>query len=167
MLAIQNIFEAQEKLDCKVVEVHGLEGKSLTANVTHALYVELGELANEIEYFKHWKKNKRNNKEKQRDEWADCMHFVTSLGNKYGHVDLILGSDRHFRLANKFLASGSGYHELFSCMYKTDYSCIFEYAKALGALIAIGYKLGMSQQDMMDSYFTKNQVNYERLSSGY
>ncbi|WP_265182905.1 hypothetical protein [Bacillus gaemokensis] len=30
ILDIQNVFEAQEKLDCKVVEVHGLEGKNLT-----------------------------------------------------------------------------------------------------------------------------------------
>ncbi|WJE51176.1 dUTP diphosphatase [Bacillus cereus] len=167
MLAIQSIFEAQEKLDCKVVEVHGLEGKNLTADVTHALYTELGELSNEVAYFKYWKKNKITSEKNKRDEWADCMHFVTSLGNKYGHVELIVGSDRHIRLANKFMASGSGFHELFGYMYKADYSCIFEYAKALGALIAIGYKLGMNHQDMMRSYFEKNHVNYDRLNSGY
>lgn len=167
MLNIQKIFEAQERLDRKVVEVHGLEDKNLTGDVTHALYTELGELSNENGFFKYWKKNKSDDKVRQYDEWADCMHFVASLGNKYGHVELIIGSDRHLRLANKFKDAKSSFHELFGVMYKADYSCIFDYAKALGALIAIGYKLGMNHQDMMDSYFAKNKVNYERLSNGY
>lgn len=45
MLNIQKIFETQDKLDRKVVEVHGLEELNLTGQVTQALYVELGELA--------------------------------------------------------------------------------------------------------------------------
>nr|WP_301336158.1 dUTP diphosphatase [Bacillus cereus] len=35
------------------------------------------------------------------------------------------------------------------------------------ALIVIGLKLGMTFEDMEKSYFEKNQVNYNRLASGY
>jgi dimeric dUTPase (all-alpha-NTP-PPase superfamily) len=62
-----------------------LKGKSLIGDITQALYVELGELTQEIGFFKYWKKNKTINKVRPYDEWADCMHFMASLGNKYGH----------------------------------------------------------------------------------
>ncbi|PEU05205.1 hypothetical protein CN527_02360 [Bacillus cereus] len=167
MLNIQKIFEAQDKLDRKVVEVHGLEGRNLTGDVTQALYTELGELSNEIGFFKYWKKNKKDDKARQYDEWADCMHFMASLGNKYGHVELILGTSKTFKIAEKFIEHDYSFHKLLSIIYKTDYSCIFDYSHALSALLAIGKKMEMSGEDMEKAYFEKNQVNYDRLASGY
>lgn len=166
MLNIQKIFEAQDKLDRKVVEVHGLQGQNLTGDVTQALYTELGELSNEIGFFKYWKKNKKDDKARQYDEWADCMHFVASLGNKYGHSDQISNERLYF---NNALINGTNksFHELFDTMYKADYSCIFEYHRALGTIVATGLKLGMTYEDMGKAYFEKNQVNYDRLASGY
>ncbi|MFP3393409.1 dUTP diphosphatase [Brevibacillus sp. SIMBA_076] len=35
------------------------------------------------------------------------------------------------------------------------------------ALLAIGIKIGMAFEDMEKAYFDKNQVNYDRLNSGY
>ncbi|EOQ15399.1 hypothetical protein KQ3_05868 [Bacillus cereus B5-2] len=167
MLNIQKIFEAQDKLDRKVVEVHGLQEKNLTGDVTQALYTELGELSNEIGFFKYWKKNKKDDKARQFDEWADCLHFIVSLGNKYDHVELILGTNRTFKIAENFIEHEYSFHKLLSKMYKADYSCIFEYSDALSALLAIGKKMGMSGEDMEKAYFEKNQVNYDRLASGY
>ncbi|MFC5775145.1 dUTP diphosphatase [Ectobacillus antri] len=157
-MKLQQFFEAQERLDNKVVEVHNLKGQSLTANVTMALFVELGELANEIEFFKHWKKNKRNNKDKQWDEWADCWHFLISLGNKYGH------SDKLEEINTNLIY---GVHEAFDTLYKTDFSRLHEYMRALRLLVTIGKSIGMTEEDMSQTYFTKNQTNYERLASGY
>lgn len=167
MLNIQKIFEAQDKLDRKVVEVHGLEGQNLTGDVTQALYTELGELSNEIGFFKYWKKNKKDDKARQYDEWADCMHFLDSLGNKYGHVDSILSKDLkedEILLNNKDKIT---YHFAFEYIYKSDLNDEFDYGNALGALIMIGLKLGMTFEDMENAYFEKNQVNYDRLASGY
>ncbi|HDR7258789.1 dUTP diphosphatase [Bacillus paranthracis] len=167
MLNMQKIFEAQDKLDRKVVKVHCLQDQNLNGDVTQALYTELGELSNEIGFFKYWKKNKRNDKARKYDEWADCLHFVASLGNKYGHVELILGTSRTYKIADKFIENECSFHKLLSKMYKADYSCIFEYSDALSALLAIGKKMGMSDEDMEKAYFEKNQVNYDRLASGY
>lgn len=167
MINIQKIFEAQEKLDNEIVKVHSLKDKSLTGDITQALYVELGELAQEIGFFKYWKKNKTINNARQYDEWADCLHFIASLGNKYGHVEFILGTSRVYKIADKFIENECSFHKLLSKMYKADYSCIFEYSDALSALLAIGKKMGMLDEDMEKAYFDKNQVNYDRLASGY
>ncbi|AIY72838.1 TPA: dUTP diphosphatase [Bacillus tropicus] len=163
MLNIQKIFEAQDKLDCKVVEVHGLEGQNLTGDVTQALYTELGELSNEIGFFKYWKKNKKDDKARQYDEWADCMHFVASLGNKYGHSNELSFLPR---LLTKKTAEKT-YHYSFEQLYHNDLSIYNEYVRALSALVSIGLKLGMTHEDMEKAYFEKNQVNYDRLASGY
>ncbi|HDR4393066.1 dUTP diphosphatase [Bacillus cereus] len=163
MLNIQKIFEAQDKLDCKVVEVHGLQGQNLTGDVTQALYTELGELSNEIGFFKYWKKNKKDNKARQYDEWADCLHFIASLGNKYGHSNELTYLPR--LLINQ--TSLKSYHYSFEVLYQSDFSDFNHYIKALSTIVAIGLKLGMTYEDMQKAYFEKNQVNYDRLASGY
>lgn len=169
MLNIQKIFEAQDKLDCKVVEVHGLEGQNLTGDVTQALYTELGELSNEIGFFKYWKKNKKDDKARQYDEWADCMHFMASLGNKYGHSDEIVSIIEMHYLDGIFnpVSFRESYHELFGMIYKAELNNFHSYCNSLNALIKIGLKLGMTTEDMRKAYFEKNQVNYDRLASGY
>ncbi|MBJ8107929.1 MULTISPECIES: dUTP diphosphatase [Bacillus cereus group] len=169
MLNIQKIFEAQDKLDLKVVEVHGLQGQNLTGDVTQALYTELGELSNEIGFFKYWKKNKKDDKARQYDEWADCMHFMASLGNKYGHSEFVF-SDRGIEaleISMKTLEFDViRYHQLFEEIYTANKSSKVGYAFALNALLAIGTKMGMTYEDMEKAYFEKNQVNYDRLAKG-
>ncbi|PEO30892.1 dUTP diphosphatase [Bacillus toyonensis] len=170
MLNIQKIFEAQDKLDRKVVEVHGLEGQNLTGDVTQALYTELGELSNEIGFFKYWKKNKKDDKARQYDEWADCMHFMASLGNKYGHSEFVL-SDRGIEALEISMQTLEldviRYHQLFEEIYTANMNSKVGYTYALCALLAIGANVGMTYEDMEKAYFDKNQVNYDRLASGY
>ncbi|HFK1537587.1 TPA: dUTP diphosphatase [Bacillus cereus] len=168
MLNIQKIFEAQDKLDRKVVEVHGLEGQNLTGDVTQALYTELGELSNEIGFFKYWKKNKKDDKARQYDEWADCMHFMASLGNKYGHSEATLNVIDINNIHNELEYTNShDYHGLFDIVYKSNLNKLDGYCLSLAALVKIGLKLGMTFGDMEKAYFEKNQVNYDRLASGY
>jgi len=160
-MKLSEFFNAQERLDKKVIEVHQLEGRNLTADITTALYVELGELAQEISFFKYWKKNKKIDFARQSDEWADCWHFILSLGNKYGHSERFSEVDVYEGEQEK------EYNELFSYLFECDYSDVLSYYRAIGTMIAIGQKIGMTEEDMHHSYFTKNQVNYERLASGY
>lgn len=169
MLNIQKIFEAQEKLDNEIVKVHSLKDKSLTGDITQALYVELGELAQEIGFFKYWKKNKTINKTRQYDEWADCMHFMASLGNKYGHSEDIISVLEMHHIDGDFnvVSFSNSYHELFDLIYRADLNNFHPYCNSLNALIKIGLKLGMTFEDMRKAYSEKNQVNYERLASGY
>ena len=49
-----------------------------------ALLVEIGELANELKTFKHWKSQKDINWEKAKEELIDCLHFYLSWANSFG-----------------------------------------------------------------------------------
>ncbi|WP_144608537.1 dUTP diphosphatase [Bacillus cereus] len=171
MLNLQPIFERQEKLDAAFVKERGLEGINLTANTTTALYVELGELANEIEFFKHWKVNrKQDNINDQWEEFADCMHFLPSLGNMYGHTDFVLS-----RMGQEIIKTGLEYdimhnttlNQLFNAIYKTDFSNQVDYTHALAELIRIGQLIGMDFDDMYEAYKAKNDKNYNRIANKY
>ncbi|MCE8158868.1 MAG: dUTP diphosphatase [Candidatus Moeniiplasma glomeromycotorum] len=48
-----------------------------------ALLVEIGELANELATFKHWKSQKEVDWEKAREELIDCFHFYLSFTNNF------------------------------------------------------------------------------------
>ncbi|WP_000718342.1 dUTPase, partial [Bacillus cereus] len=83
------------------------------------LYTELGELSNEIGFFKYWKKNKKDDKERQYDEWADCMHFMASLGNKYGHSEDFYDIDELSGVSSAYTTLS--YHYIFEKLYHTDF----------------------------------------------
>ena len=72
----------QNRLDKFVCENNNIENPGdLVLNKITALDVEFGELANEIQFFKHWKKNKLIDKAKVIEEACDCLHFILSLAN--------------------------------------------------------------------------------------
>lgn len=127
----------------------------------------MGELQQEIGYFKYWKKTLKTNEADQREEWADCMHFLASLANKYGHVESMLESEYHSEEYSSKASKRHSYHTLFDTLYKVDLSDIKYYASAMASLVMIGFKLGMNYKTMEEEYFEKNQVNYDRLASGY
>ncbi|MDO8159163.1 hypothetical protein FKQ51_17720 [Bacillus toyonensis] len=171
MLNLQPIFERQEKLDAAFVKERGLEGINLTANTTTALYVELGELANEIEFFKHWKVNrKQDNIHDQWEEFADCLHFMPSLGNMYGHTDFVLSDNGKYIIENSLeqdIKHGTTLNKLFSDIYATNFSNQVDYTFALATLIRIGQLIGMDFDDMYEVYVAKNEKNYRRIANNY
>ncbi|EJV41787.1 dUTP diphosphatase [Bacillus toyonensis] len=170
-LNLQSIFEKQEKLDAAFVKANGLENISLTANTTTALYVELGELANEIEHFKHWKKNKKkDNIKENREEWADCMHFLPSLGNMYGHTDFVLSASGQEIIKTSLeydVKQKTTLNELFYLIYRTNFSNQVDYTFTLASLIRIGQLIGMDYDDMYEAYVAKNDKNYARIANKY
>ena len=81
------IFEKQIKLDETLHNnVINPNEKNLREKEIIALLVELGEFANEVKLFKYWKKHKEINQTKMLEEFADGIHFLTSLATEF-HVD--------------------------------------------------------------------------------
>lgn len=58
---LQPLFEAQAKLDKRIVEEKGLQGQDLLDKKILALQVELGELCNNWRGFKFWSEDKKPN----------------------------------------------------------------------------------------------------------
>ena len=76
--ALNEMRRLQRKLDTRVKKENDIPADAnLNIEKFLALKTELFELANEIESFKYWKKNK--NKTNQLEEACDVLHFILSI----------------------------------------------------------------------------------------
>lgn len=89
MINLNELVELQKELDDHILR--NLLGQSDEA--THkqflterllALQVEVSELANATRSFKYWSTKASEPKERLLDEFADCMHFLISVGHTLG-----------------------------------------------------------------------------------
>lgn len=165
---IREFLEVQRKLDEKIYKDKNL-GQVYsnidvnTMTVTSAV-TELCEFINEIEFFKVWKDNKRNDKDKQLEELADFMHFCLSIMNINGGKPKIgttfetffnLNSNNDANYLNEMFIGA-----LSSLMSNNPY-------RALGYAFNIAKGIGITYQEIEDAYFKKHEKNYERLNNGY
>lgn len=163
-MKLKELLDMQEKLDNKVIEVHKLEDKpseELQEERLLALMVEIGELSNEIECFKYWKKNKRSNKEKQLEELADCLHFTLSLMNMNGakYKDMELSEVRADFIQGESLTLKI--LSINNALFEEDYGVVF------CGLIQLGRDLGFTTEEIEQAYVKKNKENYNRLENNY
>ncbi|CFW92934.1 Conserved protein of unknown function (DUTP diphosphatase domain) [endosymbiont DhMRE of Dentiscutata heterogama] len=84
---LKKLQNEQKKLDEFIVQKNNIvdnfkTGKSFIRTKI-ALLVEIGELANELKTFKHWKKQKEVDWQKAQEELIDCLHFYLSWTNAF------------------------------------------------------------------------------------
>ena len=109
---INKLQNEQEKLDEFIRQKKNLtdaDSRESFIRTKIALLVEIGELANELKTFKHWKSQKEVNWEKAKEELIDCLHFYLSWANSF-QIDF---SDYKFRK----LAPEPGYNELLLTLF--------------------------------------------------
>lgn len=127
-----------------------------------ACLVEIGELANELAFFKYWKKSKTVNIEKVKEEFADVMHFIFALNNidKMSPKIGVTVKDI-YKKATKI----NDIQSLFGLLYKN----IIEYksGNALLTLITLGKSLDFTYEDIEKAYDDKMAINYKRLEGDY
>ena len=82
---LKELLEMQRVLDEAILKEHdNVYDEKIAAQMKIALFVELGELMNELPTrFKHWKKTAVDNREKALVEYVDALHFQLSLFNYY------------------------------------------------------------------------------------
>lgn len=143
-----------------------------------ALFVEIGELANELKTFKHWKNQKDINWEKVKEELIDCLHFYLGWVNSW-EIDF---ADYRF----KKLSPTSDYNELLLALFSEtelfDLELLENNNFLSGIKIArnkaafyrwlmifeeLSQKLGMNEKDIETSYLKKNKINWERQQNKY
>jgi len=76
----------QKKLDEFIFQKNSItdgDSKKRFIRTKIALLVEIGELANELKTFKHWKSQKEINWDKAKEELIDCLHFYLSWANSF------------------------------------------------------------------------------------
>ena len=160
---INELFEMQKALDTYIEKEHGLEGTDLFQEKTLALLVEVGELANETRCFKFWSKKSSSEKSIILEEFVDGVHFILSLGIQLGI--------KHFELREAHF-----YEEDLTKQFITIYASINsfsgkrsvrEYDQLVHQYFYLGELLGFSNEEVMEAYKQKNDVNYKRQQQGY
>lgn len=178
---LQKLFQMQRKLDENIEKNNPLkQGENRFDHKILALYVELGECANEWRGFKFWSKDREPRtkvpvvgwgepyKNSLLEEYVDGLHFVMSIG-----IDLIENPDDlkytpyHYEefdeknIINQF-NNVYGYIDL---LYGTENEC--EWYEVMNHYLGLGVMLGFTQEMIEQAYFDKNQINHQRQEEGY
>lgn len=166
---LPRLFALQERLDRRILTEHGLAGRDLTDCKILAFQVELGELANETRVFKYWSRRPPSPREVIREEFADCLHFLLTLGIDHGFTDLALpplpaepqGPEGESTLVRHFQGVFDQAARFARSRSREDYVALFQ------ALLALGRCLGFSDHEMEGAYERKNRTNHQRQLDGY
>ncbi|AZG68590.1 dUTP diphosphatase [Mycoplasma struthionis] len=159
---LEEIFTMQKALDKKIAnKILEQDKENIETKMAIALIVELAEFANEIKTFKYWKIDKSTDREKILEEFADGIHFLTSMAyktNLNSEIKLIFKSqDFNLQLAYTF--------KIFTkLLYKFNKRNI---KKAYGLYLALGKLANIEYEDIIQSYLKKNAKNYQRIEENY
>ncbi|MFJ5717269.1 dUTP diphosphatase [Neobacillus sp. NPDC093127] len=163
-MQLEKLFEMQKALDRHIEEKHGLLKEDLFNRKVLALLVEIGELANETRCFKFWSVKPSSAKEVILEEFVDGVHFILSLG-------IECGFDAE-QMELKIPASTLNVTDQFLHVY--EFVNIFKKAKDLtsyielfAAYLKLAEQLGLTQGEIEQAYFRKNEVNYQRQQNNY
>ncbi|MDD1377564.1 dUTP diphosphatase [Metamycoplasma hyosynoviae] len=156
------IFETQVSLDETLLKkVIDPNEKYLDTKKVIALLVELGEFANEVKSFKYWKKHKEIDNEKMQEEFADGVHFLTSLALVYkldSEIKIIQKS-QDFSLQLAYV-----YKTFVKLLKKVTVSSL---KVAYGAYLGLGKIVGITEESLCEAYFKKNKINFKRIADNY
>ena len=158
---LKELLEMQKTLDTNIFKQKGIKDYPLE-NMKIALFVELGELMNELPtHFKHWKATAVDNREKALVEYVDCLHFALSVTyhqNLYNTNDMMKKWHDYEELSKE--ADEYAITEILE-------NIVTSRLTKLHHLLILGNKLGFTWEEIYEAYKKKNQINYERLSSNY
>ncbi|WP_335872700.1 dUTP diphosphatase [Bacillus sp. 2205SS5-2] len=159
---IQTLFNMQKELDSYIEENKGVADEDLFSRKLLALLVEIGELANETRCFKFWSNKSPSAKSMILEEFVDGVHFILSLGLEVGvENSSIQAHGKERDLTRQFLVVMEIAHKFGHSRSKKDFQDFIDQYFYLGRLI------GFSEEEIVQAYYQKNEVNYRRQQEGY
>ncbi|MGQ4668614.1 dUTP diphosphatase [Metabacillus halosaccharovorans] len=160
---LEKLLEMQKVLDDRIIEDHELDGQDLFSNKILALKVELGELANEWQGFKHWKEDPQP-KPGMLEEFVDCLHFILSIG-----LELEFNVTDHYIHSSFEMMDLIDHFDMIFDQISTVklHQTIDSYQNLIEFFLGLGERLGFTSQMIEAAYLMKNKVNHERQEQGY
>jgi len=166
VMYVKDLHKKQEELDNLVREKNG--SVPSPADIIFCFKTEFYELANEIEFFKHWKKNK--GKGNELEEYVDCLHFLLSIGNLY-KINLI---EVEFP-DSCFSYTEDDFYELWETIedhlrnlpYGSQDEIRENYSNLFETFLDLGDRLGFSEKKIREAYLAKWYVNVQRQKNNY
>lgn len=162
---LNEMLELQRGLDEKIRENNDIpKEQNLNLEKFLAIKTEIFELANEVESFKFWKKNK--GKTNQLEEACDVLHFALSLAID-NDVELVEHSQ-----GEKYSPDKYDSNELFGIMdcMVSDMYLSNDYIELNSLLLMLGVivnKCGYDISKLYEAYIGKNKVNHTRQDNNY
>lgn len=155
------LFEKQKELDEYIYKKNNVTAEEVFERKIVALLVELGELANELQFFKYWKESTNIDRQRAIEEYIDVIHFAIGLA-----VDLGVNGHEYIETQPQDLSKlFIGIANLATVL---SLSKSKEHAKSLlNNVITLGYQLGLTEETVLAAYDEKNAINYERQNSNY
>jgi dimeric dUTPase (all-alpha-NTP-PPase superfamily) len=154
----ETMFDMQHTLDKKIRLKRGLQHARLKKKKQFALFVEIGEFANEWGGFKYWKFAHHADRDAMREEYIDIVHFTLSLGIELSYKKLAAS------LTESYTISKDIETQLMRMVNMASSGRLIEGYPRLFALVrGLGHMLGMDDEDIFKEYRRKNEINYKRL----
>lgn len=159
---LRKLFAKQEELDLLIAEKRGVSYASTMEERILALFTELGELANATRCFKYWSGKGPDSEDKIKEEYADGLHFLLSLGVALKiRRTVYVAAKGNKSLTRNFLLAYEAVSDLIGRPSKKNY------ARAMLRYLGLGLSLGLNRKEIVESYLKKREINIARQESGY
>lgn len=157
---LNEMIKMQRQLDKYIMDKQGVEyDNSITKKIKLALFVELGELFNELpSSFKYWKPNAVDNRDKALVEYVDCLHFAMSL-HYYRNDEIVTDELKMFEYYNYNSSSYKNIPDIMDSLFYIDLS---SKENLLEGILLLGGYLGFTWEEIYETYIKKNKINYDR-----
>lgn len=165
-MKIKKLFEIQKELDSHIINEHKLEGKNLVPEKIVAFIVELGELANEIRFFKFWSNKPKSHPNIILEEYVDGVHFLLSLGLDIG-ANQIVEDDFKIDLITLDNLTDEFIYIISLAIELRKHSTYENYRNLLNRYLSLAYTLGFTEEQIIRAYLSKNLINHKRQEQGY
>lgn len=165
-MELKKLFEMQRNLDNRIIKQHKLDGKNLINDTVIAFMVELGELANELRFFKHWSTKGPSDRDIILEEYSDALHFLLSLGLQIG-ADISIEDEYKINYVCKQNLTEEFIQLNKYALEFNDFSCYTKYRALLDRYLSLSRILLFTKEEVTESYFKKNAINHKRQDQGY
>ena len=173
---LELLQEKQKKLDIFIHQQNKLDLQNTFYLRKIALFVEIGEVANELKSFKYWKKDKKVNLEKAQEELIDCLHFFLSLANS-AKVNFVAYHFQNF-LQKRDFALNNLLLNLFERTKKLNLprkrkaegkisKTEKNYQNWLRTFEKVCWQAKLDEAKLLEVYTKKNKVNQQRQLENY
>jgi dimeric dUTPase (all-alpha-NTP-PPase superfamily) len=165
-MRFNEMIKLQKVLDNKILNERELSGDETIIDRFLALFVELGELANEWRGFKFWSNDPNPRRPRMLDEFVDVMHFLVSIGNHFNFIE----NDKDYEFTP--MAEALSVTEQFNHMYwlLSDLASSPRkdvYEELVVRFVVLGEMLDFHEKQIVDAYRKKNEINHVRQQENY
>lgn len=163
MMVMNDLLKIQEEVDSLIIDKIDIRFKDTVNDRKIAFHVELGELANEIGFFKYWKKSHKKDHKRIKDEWSDCLAFLNSITITMGYNEEI---NKVFGRMITFLS----HKNIKDYYYRLSINRLYDFVdieSAYSDLFKLGYSLGYTLEELSEAYISKSNENIRRAKEGY